>query len=204
MSHVSVGGERHDRHVRRSRPAIIVLSADLDRVLEPGDDELGWLAKSGPAGARLPRRRGEDGAHVSRDRRRALRGARRPGPPARRRRRRAARPRLGHDQLGRREDLRRGGRGGASRRIRPCTTASWPDGRASAGATRSSPSSGSVPATSVDDADAARQEAERHIARYKLPKAFVFVDEVMRSPSRQGRLPLGQAGRRGVGVTSTT
>ena len=30
-----------------------------------------------------------------------------------------------------------------------------------------------------------------HIARYKLPKAFVFVDEVVRSPSRQGRLPLG-------------
>ena len=26
-------------------------------------------------------------------------------------------------------------------------------------------------------------EAERHIARYKLPKAFVFVDEVVRSPS---------------------
>ncbi len=39
-------------------------------------------------------------------------------------------------------------------------------------------------------------EAERHIARYKLPKAFVFVDEIVRSPSRQGRLPLGQAGRR--------
>jgi fatty-acyl-CoA synthase len=26
-------------------------------------------------------------------------------------------------------------------------------------------------------------EAERHIARYKLPKAFVFVDEIVRSPS---------------------
>jgi 3-oxocholest-4-en-26-oate---CoA ligase len=26
-------------------------------------------------------------------------------------------------------------------------------------------------------------EAERHIARYKLPKAFVFVDEVVRSPA---------------------
>jgi acyl-CoA synthetase (AMP-forming)/AMP-acid ligase II len=26
-------------------------------------------------------------------------------------------------------------------------------------------------------------EAERHIARYKLPKVFVFVDEVVRSPS---------------------
>jgi fatty-acyl-CoA synthase len=26
-------------------------------------------------------------------------------------------------------------------------------------------------------------EAERHIARYKLPKHFVFVDEIVRSPS---------------------
>ena len=26
-------------------------------------------------------------------------------------------------------------------------------------------------------------EAERHVARYKLPKAFVFVDKVVRSPS---------------------
>jgi fatty-acyl-CoA synthase len=26
-------------------------------------------------------------------------------------------------------------------------------------------------------------EAEVHVARYKLPKAFVFVDEIVRSPS---------------------
>ena len=34
----------------------------------------------------------------------------------------------------------------------------------------------------VDD-DALRAEAERHIARYKLPKAFVYVPEIVRSPS---------------------
>ncbi len=34
----------------------------------------------------------------------------------------------------------------------------------------------------VTEADL-RAEAERHIARYKLPKAFVFVNEVVRSPS---------------------
>jgi fatty-acyl-CoA synthase len=28
-----------------------------------------------------------------------------------------------------------------------------------------------------------REECGRHIARYKHPKAFVFVDEVVRSPS---------------------
>jgi len=26
-------------------------------------------------------------------------------------------------------------------------------------------------------------EAEKHIARYKLPKAFVFVDSIVRSPA---------------------
>ena len=26
-------------------------------------------------------------------------------------------------------------------------------------------------------------EAERHVARYKLPKAYVFVEEIVRSPS---------------------
>lgn len=34
----------------------------------------------------------------------------------------------------------------------------------------------------VDD-DALRSEAERHISRYKLPKAFVYVPEILRSPS---------------------
>ena len=31
--------------------------------------------------------------------------------------------------------------------------------------------------------DLLRAEAERHIARYKLPKAFVRVDDIVRSPS---------------------
>jgi fatty-acyl-CoA synthase len=34
----------------------------------------------------------------------------------------------------------------------------------------------------VDESELAT-EAERHIARYKLPKAYVFVDEIVRSPS---------------------
>ena len=45
--------------------------------------------------------------------------------------------------------------------------------------------------------DDLRAEAERHIARYKLPKAFVFVDRDRALAVRQGRLPLGEAaGRR--------
>jgi len=34
----------------------------------------------------------------------------------------------------------------------------------------------------VDD-EALRAEAEHHIARYKLPKAFVYVPDVVRSPA---------------------
>ena len=33
------------------------------------------------------------------------------------------------------------------------------------------------------DAESLLAEAASHIARYKLPKAFVFVDEVVRSPA---------------------
>ncbi len=33
------------------------------------------------------------------------------------------------------------------------------------------------------DEEALREEAARHVARYKLPKAFVFVDRVVRAPS---------------------
>ena len=36
---------------------------------------------------------------------------------------------------------------------------------------------------SPDDEASLLAEAEHHIARYKLPKAFVFVTEVVRSPS---------------------
>jgi fatty-acyl-CoA synthase len=38
------------------------------------------------------------------------------------------------------------------------------------------------PGCDVDEA-ALLAEAERHVARYKLPKAFVFVDRVARSPA---------------------
>ena len=62
-----------------------------------------------PRPPRLPRRRGEDRAHLPGDRRHALVGARRPRPLPARRRDRGAGARLGDDQLGRREDLRRGG-----------------------------------------------------------------------------------------------
>ena len=33
------------------------------------------------------------------------------------------------------------------------------------------------------DEQSLREEAGKHIARYKVPKAIVFVDEIVRSPS---------------------
>ncbi len=44
VSHVSVGGSATTGSFEIA-PGNVVLSADLDRVLEPGDDEIGWLAK---------------------------------------------------------------------------------------------------------------------------------------------------------------
>ena len=64
----------------------------------------------------------------------------------------------------------------------PSTTWSCAADRASAGATRSSPSCSSAKGTRPPTADLLA-EAEKHIARYKLPKAFVFVDEIVRSPA---------------------
>ena len=39
-------------------------------------------------------------------------------------------------------------------------------------------------------------EAAEHMARYKLPKAVVFVDDVRPQPQRQARLRRGAAARR--------
>ena len=133
-------------------------------------------------GPRLPRRRREDGAHVPGGRRRALR---RPGDrarSARRRHDRAARARRRDDQLGRREDLRRGGRDGRQgppggvrlRRRRPAERALGQRGRGHRPPPRrrrrprrtscSPPPPRTSPATSC-------------------PRAIVFVDEIVRSPS---------------------
>ncbi len=46
VSHVSAGGQASTGTFELT-PGNVVLSADLDAVLEPGHDEIGWLAKSG-------------------------------------------------------------------------------------------------------------------------------------------------------------
>ena len=181
LAHVSAGSAATTGTFAIS-PGNHVLSADLDRELQPGDDELGWLAKSG----RLALGYLGDAAKTARTYP-VVDGVRYavPGDRARLRAdgmRRAARPRLGDDQLRRREDLRRGGRGGDQgppRRLRlrgrrPAERALGQRGRRRRAAARR---------RATADEAALLAEAERHIARYKLPKAFVFVDEVVRSPS---------------------
>ena len=103
------------------RPGTHVLSAALDRELTPGEDEVGWLAKSG----RLALGYLGDGEKTARTYP-IVDGVRYAVPGDRARlladgSHRDARARRRHDQLGRGEDLRRGGRGGgqgAPRRLR--------------------------------------------------------------------------------------
>ena len=151
-------------------------------------DRPGRLLRAGLAGAqrrgaaRLLPGRGEDRQDVPGGGGRALLG---PGRPRRPRREGPAAPvraRLGHHQLGRREDLRRGGRarpqaspvgvrrrggGHAARPLGPAGDGAGPASRRRAASAR--PSSA--------------QTASAHVAAYKLPKLFVFVDEIVRSPS---------------------
>ncbi len=98
-----------------------IVSEDLSRLLEPGSDELGWLAQHGRVPLGYLGDEEKTAPHVPDHRRGPLLGAGRPGPHHRRRGARAPRPGLRDDQLGGREDLRRGGRGrpgAAPRRVR--------------------------------------------------------------------------------------
>ena len=79
LSQVSVGAGATTGHVRRG-PGNHVLSADARPRAAPGEDELGWLAKSGRLALGYLRRPGEDRADLPDRRRRALRRARATGP----------------------------------------------------------------------------------------------------------------------------
>ena len=130
-----------------------VVSADLSARARARRRRARLVRAEGPRAARLPRRRGEDRADLPGDRRRALVGARRPRALPRRRRDRGARPRLGHDQLGRREDLRRGGRARAQAPPRRVRRRRRRAARASAGARRSSRSCSCARAPRATPAD---------------------------------------------------
>ena len=162
-------------------PGTLVVDETLSRVLEPGHEGNGWLAQTGnvPLGyLGDPDKTARtfpviDGVRYSI-----------PGDRARHRGRRADRAagaRLGDGELGRREDLRRGGGAGHRRpsgrgrrgRDGPALGALGPGGRGRRAVGRGRRAT----AASVVE------EASAHIARYKLPKAVVFVDLIQRSPS---------------------
>ena len=104
-------------------------------------------------------------------------------------------PRLGHDQLRRREDLRRGGRGGGQGApgVYDCVVAGRPSERwgNEVVADRAPPRRrrASTEASLLT-------EAERHIARYKLPEGVRVRRRDRALAVGQGRLPLGPPGRR--------
>ena len=85
---------------------------------------------------------------------------------------------------------------GARRTTPRCTTSSWSAGRASAGARRSWPSCGSATARRRPTADAARAEGDAAHRPLQAPEGDRLRRRGRAHPRRQGRLPLGQGGRR--------
>ncbi len=180
VSHVSAGGSASTGNFEIS-PGNVVLGASFDRVLEPGDDEVGWLAKTGRLALGYlgdPAKTAStypvvDGVRyaVPGDRARLLDG--------------------GIVELHGRDSVTINSGGEkifaeeveaalkAHAAVYDCVVAGRPSERW-----------GNEVVAIVrirDGHDAADDdllhEAERHIARYKLPKEIVRVDEIVRSPS---------------------
>ncbi len=180
MSHVSTGGGATTGTFAIT-PGNHVLSADLDRELEPGDPELGWLAKSG----RLALGYLNDRAKTQRSYP-VVDGTRYAVPGDRARLRADGVVELhGRDSV----TINSGGEKIFAEEVEAaiksheavydCVVA----GRASERWGQEV-----VAIVRVRDGygvsrTALIAEAERHIARYKLPKQIVFVNEVVRSPS---------------------
>ena len=176
---------RHVRAVRGPRPACSS-PATTDWAGSPRPVGCRWATSATPTRPPAPSRV-IDGVRYSR--------AGRPGPAARGRHRSSCSgaTRSPSTPAARRSSPRRSSRRCCATRRWP--TASWPGARRSAGARRSSRSCSSPTASRPADADL-REEAARHIARYKLPKAIVRVDAGPAGAVGQGRLPLGPGGRR--------
>jgi fatty-acyl-CoA synthase len=180
MAHVSTGGGATTGTFAIS-PCNHVLSADLDRELEPGDPDLGWLAKSG----RLALGYLDDRAGTQRSY--PVIGGTRYAVPGDRARRRAD----GMVELHGRDSvtINSGGEKIFAEEVEAAITAHEAvydcvvTGRASERWGHEV-----VAIVRLRDGygvsrTALLAEAEHHIARYKLPKQIVFVDEVVRSPS---------------------
>ena len=180
LSQVSAGGGATTGTFPGS-PGNHVLSADLDRELQPGDPEIGWLAKSG----RLALGYLGDPAKTARTYP-VVEGVRYAVPGDRARLRADGVIELhGRDSV----TINSGGEKIFAEEVEAavkhhpavydCVVAGRPSerwGNEVVAVVRVRPGH-----TVTDDELLA--EAERHIARYKLPKAFVYVPEIVRSPS---------------------
>jgi acyl-CoA synthetase (AMP-forming)/AMP-acid ligase II len=180
VSHVSTGGGATTGAFDLT-PGNHVLSAELDRVIEPGDTEIGWLAKSGRLALGYlgdPIKTGRtypviDGVRFAV-----------PGDRAR------LAPNNVVELYGRDSvTINSGGEKifaeeveaaiKAHHGVYDCVVAGRPSERWG---------SEVVAVVRVREGyqvteESILEEAQRHIARYKLPKAIVFVDEVVRSPA---------------------
>jgi 3-oxocholest-4-en-26-oate---CoA ligase len=180
VSHVSVGG-RATTGSFETAPGNVVLSAEFDRLLAPGDPEIGWLAKSG----RLALGYLGDAAKTARTYP-VVDGVRYAVPGDRARLLEGGIVELhGRDSV----TINSGGEKifaeeveaaiKAHPAVYDCVVAGRPSerwGNEVVAIVRVRPG------YEADD-EAIRNEAERHIARYKLPKSIIYVDEVIRSPS---------------------
>ena len=180
LSQVSAGGGATTGTFPIS-PGNHVLSADLDRVLEPGDPEMGWLAKSG----RLALGYLGDPAKTARTYP-VVDGVRYAVPGDRARLRADGIIELhGRDSV----TINSGGEKIFAEEVEAavkshpavydCVVAGRPSERWGNEVVAVVRLREGATATDAD----LLHEAERHIARYKLPKAFVYVDEVVRSPA---------------------
>jgi 3-oxocholest-4-en-26-oate---CoA ligase len=180
LAHVSAGS-RATTGTFAISPGNHVLSADLDRVLQPGEDELGWLAKSG----RLALGYLGDAAKTERTYP-VIDGVRYAVPGDRAKLRVDGVVELhGRDAV----TINSGGEKIFAEEVESAIKA-HPGVYDCVVAGRPSERWGNevvavVRMRSGSPADEASllAVAEQYIARYKLPKAFVFVTEVVRSPS---------------------
>ena len=178
ISHVSAAGSTATGTFEIA-PGNVVLSADLDRVLEPGDEEIGWLAKTGRLALGYlgdPERSAVTYPVVA--------GVRYAVPGDR-----ARLSPTGEVELHGRDaaTITSGGEKIFAEEVEAAIK-THPDVYDCVVAGRPSERWGNEVVAivhlrgSVDDR-ALLAEAGRHIARYKLPKAIVHVDEIVRSPA---------------------
>ncbi|MGZ4702293.1 MAG: AMP-binding protein, partial [Ilumatobacteraceae bacterium] len=180
LAHVSAG-TRASTGTFAISPGNHVLSADLDRELAAGEDELGWLAKTG----RLALGYLGDASKTERTYP-VIDGVRYAVPGDRAKLRADGVVELhGRDAV----TINSGGEKIFAEEVESAIKA-HPDVYDCVVAGRPSERWGNEVVALVhmrsggpEDEASLLAEAERHIARYKLPKAFVFVPEVVRSPS---------------------